>query len=80
MFVERLLPASILRKLTPEEMEVYRKPFAERGEARRPTLTWPREIPIESEGRLCHCDVRLFYDTVNQPKLEAVVKLSSCGM
>ena len=48
-FVERILPASVLRELTPEEMEAYRKPFAEPGEKRRPTLTWPRQIPVEGE-------------------------------
>jgi haloalkane dehalogenase len=49
IFVERVLPGSILRKLSEEEMNVYRQPFAEAGEARRPTLTWPRQIPIEGE-------------------------------
>ena len=49
IFVERVLPGSILRDLSPEEMEVYRRPFREPGESRRPTLTWPREIPIEGE-------------------------------
>ena len=49
VFVERILPASVLRGLTPEEMERYREPFREPGEGRRPTLTWPREIPIEGE-------------------------------
>jgi haloalkane dehalogenase len=49
VFVERILPASVLRGLTPEEMEHYRAPFREPGEDRRPTLTWPREIPIEGE-------------------------------
>jgi haloalkane dehalogenase len=49
VFVERILPASVLRGLTPEEMEHYRAPFREPGEGRRPTLTWPREIPIEGE-------------------------------
>jgi haloalkane dehalogenase len=49
VFVERVLPGSILRKLGDEEMEVYRRPFREPGESRRPTLTWPREIPIEGE-------------------------------
>ena len=47
--VERVLPGSVLRKLTEEEMEVYRRPYIEGGESRRPTLTWPREIPIEGE-------------------------------
>jgi len=49
LFVERVLPGSIKRKLTDEEMAEYRRPFLEPGEGRRPTLTWPREIPIEGE-------------------------------
>lgn len=49
VFVERILPGSVLRKLTQEEMEHYRAPFRQPGESRRPTLTWPREIPIEGE-------------------------------
>jgi haloalkane dehalogenase len=49
IFVENVLPGSVIRGLTEEEMAVYRKPFTEPGEARRPTLTWPREIPIENE-------------------------------
>jgi len=48
VFVERILPASIQRMLT-EEMETYRAPFREPGESRRPTLTWPREIPVGGE-------------------------------
>jgi haloalkane dehalogenase len=49
VFVERILPASIIRDLTDEEMAEYRRPFLEPGESRRPTLTWPREIPIGGE-------------------------------
>lgn len=49
IFVERILPASVLRPLSAETMAEYRRPFAERGEVRRPTLTWPREIPIDGE-------------------------------
>ncbi len=49
VFVERVLPGSIIRDLTDEEMSVYRAPFSEAGERRRPTLTWPREIPIDGE-------------------------------
>jgi haloalkane dehalogenase len=48
-FVEALLPYSLLRKLTEEELAEYRRPFAEAGEGRRPTLTWPRQIPLEGE-------------------------------
>ncbi|MEC9014569.1 MAG: haloalkane dehalogenase [Chloroflexota bacterium] len=49
VFVERVLPGSVLRQLTDKEMEVYRRPFLETGESRRPTLTWPRDIPIDGE-------------------------------
>jgi haloalkane dehalogenase len=49
VFVERILPASVLRPLGEAEMTVYRAPFMEPGEGRRPTLSWPREIPIEGE-------------------------------
>lgn len=49
VFVERVLPGSILRELSEEEMAVYRRPFTESGESRRPTLTWPRQIPIDGE-------------------------------
>lgn len=48
-FVERVLPGSILRDLSDAEMAEYRRPFAEPGEGRRPTLTWPRQIPIAGE-------------------------------
>ncbi|MCH9670563.1 MAG: haloalkane dehalogenase [Gammaproteobacteria bacterium] len=49
LFVEAILPASIIRKLSDVEMNEYRRPFAEAGEGRRPTLTWPRQIPIDGE-------------------------------
>ncbi|XP_076810385.1 coelenterazine h 2-monooxygenase-like isoform X2 [Clavelina lepadiformis] len=45
-----LMSGAIIRQLTDEEWEVYREPYLEPGESRRPTLTWPREIPIASEG------------------------------
>jgi haloalkane dehalogenase len=49
MFVERVLPGSILRSLTQDEMTVYRRPYLTQGEDRRPTLSWPREIPIDGD-------------------------------
>jgi haloalkane dehalogenase len=50
-FVEQVLPGAVLRSLSDEEMAVYRRPFAEPGEGRRPTLAWPREIPMEGEPK-----------------------------
>jgi haloalkane dehalogenase len=49
VFIERILPGSVIRKLTDEEMAVYRRPYLQPGESRRPMLTWPREIPIDGE-------------------------------
>ena len=49
LFIEGILPKAVLRDLTEEEMNVYRRPYLEPGESRRPTLTWPRELPINGE-------------------------------
>ncbi len=49
IFVERVLPGSTLKGISAEAMEVYRRRYAEPGESRRPTLAWPREIPIDGE-------------------------------
>ena len=54
VFVERVLPGSVLRGLSDAEMAVYRRPFLQAGEARRPTLTWPRQIPIEGDPADVH--------------------------
>jgi haloalkane dehalogenase len=48
LFVEAVLPASMFRPLTADEMDAYRHPFPER-QHRLPTLAWPREIPIDGE-------------------------------
>ena len=49
IFVERILFGSIVRELSDQEKAEYRRPFMEPGEGRRPTLTWPREIPLGGE-------------------------------
>ena len=48
-FVEKILPASIMRPLGDAEKNAYRRPFMAAGEGRRPTLTWPRQIPLGGE-------------------------------
>jgi haloalkane dehalogenase len=60
VFVERVLPGSVLRGLTDEEMTHYRCPFAEPGEGRRPTLTWPHQLPIEGEPADVVADVAAY--------------------
>jgi haloalkane dehalogenase len=72
VFVERILPGSVLRPLTEEEMAIYRRPYLEPGESRRPTLTWPREIPIAGEPadvvQVVH-DYAAWLSTSTVPKL-----------
>lgn len=60
MFVEKVMPAGILRTLDQATHDAYRKPFAEPGEGRRPTLTWPREIPIDGEPADVHAVVEAY--------------------
>jgi haloalkane dehalogenase len=71
-FIEKILPGAILRKLSDEEMAQYRRPFAAPGEGRRPTLTFPREIPIEGDPADVTAIVAAYADwlkTSNVPKL-----------
>ena len=51
IFIERVLPSTIMRELTDAEMDEYRRPFLKSGENRRPTLSWPRQIPIQGEPK-----------------------------
>ncbi len=72
LFVETILPASILRTLEADEMAEYRRPFEQPGEGRRPTLTWPREIPIDGEPADVTAIVQAYADwlvTSDVPKL-----------
>ena len=49
LFIEGVLPNAVMRGLSDEELTVYRKPYVDGGEVRRPMLTWPRQIPIDGE-------------------------------
>ena len=49
IFIERILPIAVLRRLNDEELTHYRRPFLNPGEDRRPTLSWPRSLPIDGE-------------------------------
>ena len=71
-FIEKVLPGSIIRMLDADEMNEYRRPFLSSGEDRRPTLSWPREIPIEGEpGNVCQIvnEYAEWMKTNNIPKL-----------
>lgn len=72
VFIERILPASVMREMSEAEMSVYRAPYREPGESRRPTLTWPREIPIAGEPTDVHDIVQAYghwLSTSDVPKL-----------
>ena len=45
-FIEFNLPKTVLRPLSAEEMDQYRRPFKEEGESRRPMLSWARQLPL----------------------------------
>jgi haloalkane dehalogenase len=49
LFVEQVLPSEVLRGLTEAELAVYRRPYLRPGEDRRPTLSWPRQVPVAGE-------------------------------
>jgi len=72
VFVERVLPSSVIREMSEEEMNVYRRPYLNEGEDRRPTLTWPRQIPIEGEPEdVCQVveDYSKWLESSDVPKL-----------
>lgn len=54
VFIERGLPGGVVRQLTEAEHAEYGRPFLEPGEGRRPTLTWPREIPFDGDPSDVH--------------------------
>ena len=61
-----------MRQLTDAEMEEYRRPYVEGGETRRPTHTWPNELPVEGEPADVHTIVKAYGDWLSQsevPKL-----------
>jgi haloalkane dehalogenase len=71
-FIEQILPKAILRTLSADEMAAYRRPFADPGEGRRPTLSWVRQIPIDGEPADVSAIVAAYADwlaTSDVPKL-----------
>jgi len=49
IFIEQMLSRATIRSLRPAEAEHYRQPFLEPGEGRRPTLSFPRNLPLDGE-------------------------------
>ena len=69
VFVERVLPGSTLSGISDEAMEVYRRPYLEPGESRRPTLSWPRDIPIDGEPADVVAIVQEYADWLSQSEI-----------
>ena len=70
LFIERVLAGSIIREMNDQEMNVYRKPFINAGEDRRPTLTWPRQIPIEGQPTDVHEIVKTYSNWLNASAID----------
>ena len=68
-FVEQILPSLIMRKLGVAERNAYGRPFLAAGEDRRPTLTWPRQIPIDGEPKEVVDIVQAYADWLKESDL-----------
>lgn len=79
IFIEGVLPTSIIRNLTQEEMNVYRAPYLEPGEDRRPTLTWPREIPFDGSPARTHEIMANYSDWMNQTEIPKLLVQANPG-
>lgn len=77
-FVETILPRSILRKLSDQEMAAYRAPFLEH-EARLPTLVWPRQIPIEGQPADVTAIVESYGQAMSRSKLPKLLIVGEPG-
>jgi len=77
-FVEMVLPRAIIRKLSDEEMAAYRAPFLDQ-EARLPTLTWPRQIPIEGEPADVTAIVENYGKAMSQSSIPKLLILGDPG-
>lgn len=75
VFLDVFIPSTVIRNLTVEEMDIYRAPYVDGGETRRPLLTLPREVPIDGEPKDVHIIVETYVQWLvesNMPKLMVV--------
>ncbi len=78
MFVEAVLPGSVVRKLTDEEMDRYREPYKEEA-ARKPVWRWPNEIPIEGEPKDVHEAAEAYWAWLQQTELPKLLFYANPG-
>ena len=71
-FVEKLLLHDPISPMSEESKNEYLRPFVNSGEDRRPTLTFPRNIPFNKEPLDTHNEIKMnadFHSKSNIPKL-----------
>ncbi len=68
IFVEKMIPGAVVRKLREEEMDRYREPFRSRS-SRKPILQWPNEIPINGKPADVYEAVSPYSEKLKQSKL-----------
>lgn len=71
-FVENIFTGGVLRKIDAETMAEIRRPYESPGEARRPMLSWVRQIPIGGKPEfVAELSERLssWMTTIHTPKL-----------
>ena len=78
MFVENVLPASVVRTLTDEEMDHYREPYKEEA-ARKPVWRWPNEIPIEGEPKDVHEAAKAYWAWLQRTELPKLLFYANPG-
>lgn len=79
VFVERILPNSVLNPMSEVDIAVYRAPYLEPGESRRPTLTWPREIPIAGEPAYTHDIVSSYAAWLQETEIPKLLVVAEPG-
>lgn len=78
MYVEKVMPRAIVRDLTDEEKNHYRKPFI-RTHDRKPVRQWPREIPIAGTPEDVHQRVLEYSEKLQRSHLPKILFHGSPG-
>ena len=78
MFIENVLPGSVVRTLTDEEMDHYREPYTEEA-ARKPVWRWPNELPIEGEPADVSDAVVAYYEWLQRTEVPKILFYATPG-
>jgi haloalkane dehalogenase len=78
-FIERVLPASVIRPLTPVELDNYRRPFVDEAD-RLPLWRWPNEIPIGGEPADVHAVMEAYNAWLKRTPLRKLLLYADPGV